>query len=124
MQVLRLNVSTKPCLLDAYTESCGVMPARLNVIRMLKGTSWGEGKRPLLTVYRSLVRSVIEYGMEANFFPSPSLSKPLQKIQNDALRLCTGALVSTPVICTHHVCIEMPSNIKHKFLCLMFKARN
>jgi len=96
--------------------------ARLNVIRMLKGTSWGAGKRPLLTVYRSLVRSVIEYGMEAYFFASHSLLKPLQKIQNDALLLCTGALVSTPVICLHHACNEMPLNIKHKFLCLKFKA--
>jgi len=41
--------------------------ARLNVIRMLKGTSWVAGERSLLTVYRSLVRSVIEYGMEAYF---------------------------------------------------------
>ena len=49
--------------------------ARLNVIRMLKGTSWGAGKRSLLTVCRSLVRSVIEYGMEAYFFTSPSLLK-------------------------------------------------
>ena len=49
--------------------------ARLNVIRMLKGTYWGAGKRSLLTVYRSLVRSVIEYGMEAYFFTSPSLLK-------------------------------------------------
>jgi len=45
--------------------------ARLNVIRMLKGTSWGAGKRPLLAVYRSLVRSVIEYGVEAYFSRLP-----------------------------------------------------
>ena len=45
--------------------------ARLNVIRMLKGTTWGAGKRSLLTVYRSLVRSVIEYGMEAYFSHLP-----------------------------------------------------
>jgi len=60
--------------------------------------------------------------MEAYFFASPSLLKSLQKIQNDALRLCTGALVSTPVICLHHAGNEMPLNIKHKFLCLKFKA--
>jgi len=76
--------------------------AWLNVIRMLKGASWGAGKRLLLTVCRSLVRSVMEYGMEAYFVASPSLLQPLQKIQNDALRLCTGAPVSTPVICLHH----------------------
>ena len=96
--------------------------ALLNVIRMLKGTSWGAGKRPLLTVYRSLVRCVTECSMEAYFFASPSLLKPLQKIQNDALRLCTGALVNAPVICLHHACSEMALNIKHKFLCLKFKA--
>jgi len=61
--------------------------------------------------------------MEAHFFASPCLLKPLQKFQNDALCLCTGALVSTPVICLHHACNEMPLNINHKFLCLKFKAR-
>jgi len=62
--------------------------------------------------------------MEAYFFASPSLLKPLQKIQNDALRLCTGALVSIPVICLHHACNEMPLNSKHKFLCLKFNLTN
>ena len=95
---------------------------RTNVIRILKRTSWGAGKRPLPTVRRSLVRSVIEYGMESYFFASPTLLKPLQWIQNYVLRLCTGALVSTPVICLHHACNEMPLNIKQKFLCLKFKA--
>jgi len=45
--------------------------ARLNVIRMLKGTSWGADKCPLLTVYMSLVRSVIEYDMKAYFSRLP-----------------------------------------------------
>jgi len=80
------------------------------------------GKCSLLTGYRSLVRSVIEYGMGAYFFASPSLLKPLHKIQNDALRLRTGAVASTPVLCPHHACDEMPLHIKHKFLCLKFKA--
>ena len=96
--------------------------ARLNVIRMLKCTSWGAGKRSLLTVCRSLVRSVIEYGSEAYFFTSPNLLKPLHKIQNDVLRLCTGAMASTPLICLHHACDEMPLLIRHMFLCLTFKA--
>jgi len=89
---------------------------------MLKGTSWGAGKRSLLTVYRSLVRSVIEYDMEAYFFTSPSPLKPLHKIQNDTLRLCAGAMASTPLICLHHSCDEMPLLIRRKFLCLNFKA--
>ena len=81
--------------------------------RMLKGTSWGAGKRSLLTVYRSLVRSAIEYGMEAYFFTFPSVLKPLHKIQNDALRLSTEAMASTPLICLHHACDDMPLLIRH-----------
>jgi len=96
--------------------------ARLNVIGMLKGTSWGAGKRSLLTVYRSLVRCAIECGMEAYFFTSPNLLKPLHRIQNDALRLRTGAMASTPLICLHHACDEMPLLIRHKLLCLKFGA--
>ena len=96
--------------------------SHLNVIRMLTGTSWGAGKRSLLTVYRLIVRSVIEYGMEAYFFTSPSLLKPLHRIQNDALRLCTGAMASTPLIYLHHDCDETPLLTRHKFLCLKFKA--
>jgi len=37
--------------------------------------------------------------------------------------LCTGALVSTLVICLYHACNEMPLNIRHKVLCLKFNAR-
>ena len=60
--------------------------------------------------------------MEAYFFTSTRLLKPLHKIQNDALRLCTGAMASTALICLHHVWDEMPLLIRHKFLCLKFKA--
>jgi len=52
---------------------------RLNVIRVLKGTSWGAGKRPLLTVYRSLVRPVTEYGMEAYFLRVSQSIKTITK---------------------------------------------
>ena len=54
--------------IQKVVAKCG---ARLSVIRMLKGRSWVAGKRPLLNVYRSLVRSVTEYGMEASFSRLP-----------------------------------------------------
>ena len=31
-------------------------------------------------------------------------------------------MASTPLICLHHACVEMPLLIRHKFLCLKFKA--
>jgi len=50
---------------------------RLNVIRLLKSTSWGAGKRQLLTVYRSLVRSAMDYGTEAYIFQISQSPKAL-----------------------------------------------
>jgi len=35
---------------------------------MLTGTTGGAAKKPLLHIFRALVRSVLEYGMEAYFF--------------------------------------------------------
>jgi len=41
---------------------------RLNLLQILTGTSWGVATMPLLHIYRALIRSVLEYGMEAYFF--------------------------------------------------------
>ena len=41
---------------------------RLILLRMPTGTTWGADKKPLLHIYRAIVRSVVEYGMEAYFF--------------------------------------------------------
>jgi len=55
----------------------------LNMMRFLKGTSWGASKSPLLTIYRSLVWSILEYGMEAYFFsgvPGNEIADSLAKL--------------------------------------------
>jgi len=95
---------------------------RLNVLRLLTGTTWSAAKQPLLNIYRALVRSVLEYGMEAFFFSSKSSLDKLNKIQYEALRLGTGAMRSTPTICLLQASGEIPLHVKHKFLCLKYKA--
>ena len=94
---------------------------QLNVLRLLKGTSWGAAKAPLLTIYINLLRSVIEYRMEAYFFSSKSSLTLLFKVQLNALRLCTEAMPSTPIVCLQHTSHEMPLHIKHRLLCLQYK---
>ena len=48
---------------------------RLNLLRMLTGTSWDAATSPLLHIYRALIRSVLEYGTKAYFLHLPLLSK-------------------------------------------------
>ena len=89
---------------------------------MLKGTSWGVSKEPLLSIFRALIRPIIEYGMEVYFNSSDSSLKQVEKIQNECLRICAGALRSTPINCLQHYCNEMPLKIKFQQLCLYYRA--
>ena len=89
---------------------------RPNLLRMFKGTSWGASKRPLLSLYWTFIRPVIECGMEAYFFSALPLVELIVRIQNEALRISTGAMKSTPLICLQHACQEMPLHLPHKYL--------
>ena len=66
------------------SDSCS---EHMNILRHVKDTSWGVSK-DMLALYRALIRSIVEYGMEAYF--NPSIAHDIQKIQNEA---CGCALV-------------------------------
>ena len=95
---------------------------RINLLRMLKGTSWGVSKDPLLCIYRALIRPIIEYGMEIYFNSSDSTLKQIEKIQTECLRICAGAMRSTPINCLQVHCNEMSLKLKFEQLCLNFRA--
>ena len=60
--------------------------------------------------------------MEAYFFYARSHVVSLAKLQNEALRLCTGNMRSTPTMCLQHACNEMPLELKHRLLCSRYRA--
>jgi hypothetical protein len=64
---------------------------RINVLKALAGTSWGQDKDTLLLTYKSVVRPVAEYGAP---IWCPGLShtgwQRLEAVQNYALRVATG----------------------------------
>ena len=68
---------------------------RLNLMRAVSGNTWGASKKSLLTIYRSLIRSVIDYGSMAYNLASDSTKHKLDVIQHKALRLACGVFCST-----------------------------
>ena len=94
---------------------------RMNLLRLLCGTSWGGSKISLLTIYRTMIRPVIEYGFEAYLFSSQYVLDTMQKIQNTALRICCGAMPSTPKIALQHSCNELPVRLRHLYACLQYR---
>ena len=70
---------------------------RLCILRKLAGTNWGAHDKILKTVYLGTIRPILEYGSSAWMSTAKTNQLKLDKVQNQALRLITGALKSTPI---------------------------
>lgn len=66
---------------------------KINILKSLAGTDWGQDQETLVSTYKSIGRSVLEYGAP---IWSPIISNnswnKLQVVQNQALRIATGCL--------------------------------
>ena len=67
---------------------------RLAILRKL---AWGASEKILKTVYQGTVRPHLEYGSTAWSTTAKTNQQALDKVQNQALRLITGAMRSTPI---------------------------
>lgn len=69
----------------------------LNIIKFLRGTWWGAHPYILLTIYRALIRSCIEYGCLIFCFKNEKLFSKIETLRNSAIRLALGYRMSTPI---------------------------
>ena len=64
---------------------------KINIMKSLAGSTWGQDKDTLIFTYKAIGRSVLEYGAP---IWSPVIKdnnwKKLQTTQNQALRIATG----------------------------------
>ena len=85
---------------------------RLNLLRLLTGTSRGASNKSLLMLYRASIRSVIASGVQAHILAAKCHTAKLKKVSNKDLRLCCGAMRSTPLSVLQADCNEMPLHIR------------
>ena len=90
-------------------ERCG---NKINLMRMLTGRKWGCSKKSLLSIYKALVRSVLDYGSEIFYTATDTAMKKLDAIQAKCLRICCGALTSSPIHALQNECGEMPLHLR------------
>ncbi|XP_040966432.1 uncharacterized protein [Gossypium hirsutum] len=62
----------------------------LNMMRMITGKTWGANRASLLTIYRALIRSRLEYGCPAFLTATPTQIRRLEAIQYKALLIASG----------------------------------
>ena len=69
----------------------------LNLLKVLSHTSWGADQTTLLKLYRSLVRSKLDYGCIIYGSARKSYLQMLDPIHNQGLKLALGAFRTSPV---------------------------
>ena len=68
----------------------------INLMKVIAHTDWGADRDTLLKIYRSLIRSKLDYGSIVYGSARKSYLKPLDTIHHQGLRLALGAFRTTP----------------------------
>lgn len=106
--------------IDYIIERCN---KRLNLMRMLAGSQYGASKRCLLTIYKALIRSVIDYGAIAYDSASRQAKKKLDVLQAKALRISAGAMKATSLCALQNECGELPLALRRKKQLIQYSVK-
>ena len=80
----------------------------LDIIKVVSNQEWGADKSVLLRLYRSLIRSKLDYGCIVYGSARPSYLKMLNTIHHQGLRLALGAFRTSPVESLYVEAGELP----------------
>ena len=97
-KILGVTYNTSMTFTLHITNITNKCTGRLNALRALTGTDFGQHKETTTLIYKQYIRSVLDYASPA-WAPSASQTahKKLQTIQNSALRIITGCTQTTPI---------------------------
>ncbi|GBN15389.1 hypothetical protein AVEN_233919-1 [Araneus ventricosus] len=92
----------------------------LNIMKVLSNTSWGADKVSLMRIYRSLVRSKLDYGVPVYGSAAKSTLKMLDSVHHQGLRIATGAFRTTPIPSLHVISGEPSLELRRHRLSLSY----
>ena len=68
----------------------------MSLLKSISRKAWGADRQSLLHIYRSLIRSKLDYGCQIYSSANPSSLKMLNSVHNLGIRLSTGAFRTSP----------------------------
>ena len=92
----------------------------LNLLRVASSMDWGADRNVLLRLYRTLVRSKLDYGCIVYGSARKSYLRKLDSIHNQGLRLALGAFRTSPVNSLYAEANEPSLNLRRKKLSLQY----
>ena len=84
---------------------------------------WGGDREVLLRLYRSLIRSKLDYGSIVYGAARISYLKKLDPIPNQGLRLALGAFRTSPSVSLHAEAQELPLHLRRQKLGMQYALR-
>ena len=95
----------------------------LNALKIFSNPEWGGDTETLLHLYRSLVRSKLDYASPIYGSARPSYLRMLDPIQNQGLRLALGAYRTSPIPSLQAEAYEPPLHLRRKQLSLQYAIK-
>ena len=95
----------------------------LQLLRVVAHMDWGADKSTLLKLYRSLVRSKLDYGCFIYGSARKSYLRCLDSIHHLGLRLALGALRTSPVESLYVEANEAPLSLRREKLALQYYSK-
>ena len=96
----------------------------LNALKIFSNPEWGGDTDTLLHLYRSIIRSKLDYASPIYGSARPSyLKKYLDPIQNQGLRLALGAYRTSPIPSIQAEAYEPTIHIRRKQLSLQYAIK-
>ena len=95
----------------------------LNILKCVSRTSYGADRKTLLLLYRSLIRSKLDYACVAYDAACLSSKRSLDVIHHAALRIATGAFRTSPIASVLVEADEMPLALRRKTLSMRYATR-
>ena len=94
---------------------------RLQVLKALTGTTWGQDKETILLTYKAIIKPIISYAAPI-WFPTTSRTNiaKLQRIQNQALRTASGSIMMSDIQHLHSETEILPLAEHLSMLCSQF----
>ena len=95
----------------------------MNILKVVSSMDWGADRHVLLKLYRSLIRSKIDYASFIYGSARKSYMRKLETIQNQALRICLGAYKTSPVESLHVEANELPMHLRREKLAIQYALK-
>ena len=91
-----------------------------NLLRVEAHKDWGADSATLLKLYRTHVRSKLDFGCVVYGSARLSALESLDRVKNAALRICIGAFRTSPIPSLYVDAGELPLNVRRQQLSLQY----